>query len=171
MQPSPFVEFDQSTEVLSHAQGILEKHCGVFLTLLNCCAVPIAIVTTDYLTVFANSAFSTLTGDTDTKWLGKQFGEAVRCSCLAEFCGKCGDLAPCAACGGLIALRRAVEGSFSPEECQLRVLRNGKSECLDLQVSAAPFSVTETEFIVMTLVDNSDGKRRSALERSFFMTF
>ena len=68
-----------------------------------------------------------------------------------------------------MAILSATEGKQSERECRmLRQGEIGQIDALDLRVSACPLKVEDQSFIMVTVFDISNEKRRQALERIFF---
>lgn len=97
--------------------------------------------------------------------LGKRQGDLFGCSHAGEG-GGCGTTEACARCGAALAVRAALAGGEGSREC--RILSRAAGDELDLRVSVKPFPFGGEDFLLVSLLDISDDKRRRALERLFF---
>jgi hypothetical protein len=77
----------------------------------------------------------------------------------------CGTTSGCAYCGALLTIVTGLSGSDVANECRI-LLKDGSS--LTLRVSSSPFIKNNKPFLVLSLVDISDQKRKEVLERIFF---
>lgn len=107
----------------------------------------------------------------EDKWeiIGLRPGELLDCIHSAETEGGCGTTEFCRACGAVRAILSSLRGLEAVEECRITTRNGGASfEALDLRVWATPFEYQYERFVVFAIVDISDEKRKSALERIFF---
>ncbi|MCX5765884.1 MAG: sensor histidine kinase [Gemmatimonadetes bacterium] len=102
--------------------------------------------------------------------LGLRAGEALGCSNARRTPGGCGTSAQCQSCGGALAIKRSQEsGELDIQEC--RVVCGAENEwqtALDLRVWSHPIHIDGETFLVYSMVDISNEKRREALEKIFF---
>ena len=116
--------------------------------------------------VFANRNFLALLGTKDLDVvLGMRPGESVGCSVAKCSPGGCGTGKGCSTCGAVNAILSALKGLDDSREC--RILRDG-ADALDLMVRTSPFEDDGQRFVICSVSDISDSKRRRALERIFF---
>lgn len=118
--------------------------------------------------IFANQAtFSTL-GLTPADIIGARPGEMVGCVNSREP-GGCGTAEACRVCGAVNAVLEALRtGQKSSKEARIATSADDKRGSLDLLVTAMPFASDQGQFLIVTLNDISDTKRRQVLERIFF---
>lgn len=101
--------------------------------------------------------------------LGQRPGEALNCVHAGEMAGGCGTSEACRLCGAIGAILAAQQtGKPATSECRLSVQQADGIAALDLRVTASPLPLAGEDFILVTLLDISDEKRRLMLERIFF---
>ncbi len=102
--------------------------------------------------------------------LGARPGEAVGCirSKLTE--GGCGTTAFCRTCGAVNSILNSQKlRTLDIQECRMICGGEGSGEmALDLRIWSRPIDVAGETFIVFSVVDISNEKRRKVLERIFF---
>ncbi len=130
----------------------------------------VAVLNRDRQLVFWNDALFKAIGAEDVgDVLGKRPGEAIQCVHATEGRGGCGTSEACRHCGALRAvLRCLVTDGPADEECRISTRVDGQGHSLDLKVTARPVKVEGETFVIVTVADISDAKRRRALERLFF---
>lgn len=97
--------------------------------------------------------------------LGQRPGELVGCVHAHENDGGCGTAEACEACGAVQAVLVALRGRKNVRECRITRM---DGEPLDLRVWATPIEAEGKPYVIMTMQDISDEKRRRVLERIFF---
>ena len=98
---------------------------------------------------------------------GRRPGEALGCV-NAQSPGGCGASPACQTCGALGAILAARRNQRPTEaECLLRSVADGGT-AFEFTVRAAPITVEDAQFTVVSLRDISAEKRREALEQVFF---
>ncbi|PLX91593.1 MAG: histidine kinase [Desulfuromonas sp.] len=99
---------------------------------------------------------------------GARPGEAF--SCLNADVGPsgCGTGEACSACGMVATILAALEGKQESQDCQFTSLAEGEEVALDVRASSTPLTYQGESFVVFSLQDISDEKRRQSLERIFF---
>lgn len=98
--------------------------------------------------------------------LGKRPGEVVGCVHANDGPDGCGTGLYCKVCGALNAILHCQHTSArQTEEC--RITLKG-CQALDWKVTVSPLTIHAQEFMLATIQDISDQKRRDALERIFF---
>lgn len=134
---------------------------------LDATAEVVCVLNTDRQVVFLNqSAVQAFGATTREEVLGLRFGEASGCVHATEMPAGCGTSRACSQCGAARAITQSLKGRVSEEEC--RIARSGTREPLDLLVRSTSLLVDGQQFLVLTIRDISDHKRRRALERIFF---
>lgn len=120
--------------------------------------------------IYANKALLALiSGSSKEDYLGDRPGELLNCIHAAEAIGGCGTTASCRFCGAVNAIiecQRA--GKQVQNECRISAIADGVPVSFDLMVTATPFPFNDKQYIVFTVKDISDQKRRKALEKMFF---
>lgn len=153
-------------------QRIREQYdalCGRFIA-RTLDAIPVIVVLLNRFrqVVLANSHAQAAIGMDMERLLGKRPGEAFGCIHSQLEPGGCGASEFCAKCGAARSILMGLEGSKNVQECSM--LRQGEMgvEALDLQISSSPIDVDGVEYVLFSIQDLSDQKRRGALERLFF---
>jgi signal transduction histidine kinase len=124
------------------------------------------IATAERQIVFANRAMLEVVDAANRLAIaGLRPGEALGCIHAFESNEGCGTSEVCTTCGALDAIIDSSLGSETSAEC--RITRSN-GQVMDLRVWAAPTTIREKHYIVVTLADTSDEKRRRVLERLFF---
>ena len=118
--------------------------------------------------VFCNRAALNLAGVTNLPAvLGLQPGEALRCVYATQAPEGCGTTEFCETCGALPSLLGGLGGVTNSRECRIVRSVNGLEETCDLIVSVSPIE-GRRGFVMCTLVDFSNEKRRQVIDRMFF---
>lgn len=93
-------------------------------------------------------------------------GEILGCMHAFETQGGCGTTKTCRTCGTMKAIAAAQNGLPDVEEC--RILKKETGDALDFRIWASPINVNQDRYVILSMTDISDEKRRRALERIFF---
>ena len=116
--------------------------------------------------VYANSSVLRLLNLKDMEHLrGLRPGEALHCTRAGASASGCGTTAFCRTCGAVQAILSAQEGRPDTRECRI-VAEDGGG--MDLRVWTTPVEFNGEKFVVFSVMDIGDEKRRRALERIFF---
>ncbi len=116
--------------------------------------------------VFANRAVVELTGvKSRIDLCGLRPGEALKCVHSDESDHGCGTTQFCRMCGAVNAILTTQKGVPDVQECRIK---SGNGTVLDLRVWTTPIEVDGHPYVVFTVADISDEKRRRVLERVFF---
>ncbi len=119
--------------------------------------------------LFANAAALSALGLKPSEAVGSRPGELLGCVHAFETTGGCGTSEACRVCGAVNTIVEAIRTRARVEsECRITLRRDGKSDSLDLLVTAVPIGGTPGNFLMVTMNDISDKKRREILERIFF---
>jgi len=101
--------------------------------------------------------------------LGLRFGEAINCRFAFEEEGGCGTSEHCRYCGAVnTMLKCQTTGEKTTGECRIRTVAEDIENYLDVEVTATPFVYEEKNYMIFSLIDISDKKRRAMIERIFF---
>ena len=134
-------------------------------------AVPdaVAVLNPQRQIVYANAAFATFNPEKRImELLGKRVGEALDCLNLASSPSGCGTGRFCTTCGAARAMAVAAKGRKHVEECRILRQVDGVTLPLDLRVTATPYQLDGTSFMIFVITDIGHEKRRQVLERIFF---
>ncbi len=117
--------------------------------------------------VFANKkTLNTLDLKSIEDILGKRPGEIFGCLHAEEAETGCGDSNACRYCGAVISIKAGLKGKENEDECL--ILSKKSLDAFEMKVASSPFTMNGEDFVVFTLSDISDSKRRELLERLFF---
>lgn len=101
--------------------------------------------------------------------LGYRPGEAINCVHSDENSGGCGTSESCKYCGAVNTIIKCQEtNKKAVDECRIAAVIKGEQMNFDLLVTASPFDVKGTQYVILSLNDISSEKRKKALERIFF---
>lgn len=99
---------------------------------------------------------------------GLRFGEVVNCINVSSPDAVCGSTEKCKYCGANYTFNDFWNAKqLVVNECRLIRDVNGNTQQVDLEITARPFHF-EQDYMVVSLVDITDQKRRDILERIFF---
>ena len=117
--------------------------------------------------VFANqTALDTLSYKSMDEILGMRPGEAMRCIHSTEMPAGCGTSEACQHCGAVNAILTGLRNTKDVREC--RINTDDAQNVFDLRVWTNPYKIGDEMFVIFSVADISDEKRRRALERIFF---
>jgi len=100
---------------------------------------------------------------------GQRLGEALKCIHAFEMPAGCGTTQFCSECGAGKANKFTRETKKTCiEECRVTVKNNGYECSLDLNIHTSILTVNDDEFILFSIKDIADKKRKQVFERIFF---
>ncbi|PKP00871.1 MAG: histidine kinase [Bacteroidetes bacterium HGW-Bacteroidetes-9] len=120
--------------------------------------------------VFQNKALMTLVNDSKgDSLLGSRPGEILDCLHAADEISGCGTSESCRYCGAVNAILECQRtGKSSTRECRITAGQGENIIWQDLLVTASPFVFNDKDYVIFSIKDISDQKRRKVLERMFF---
>lgn len=138
--------------------------------LVNALPYIAAILNKERQIVYGNIALLEAMGYSDLESiLGMRPGELLNCIHSKENEGGCGTSESCRYCGAVNSILECMQKKEKiTSECRITAISNEKEFSYDFSVTAAPFSFKDQDFVVLSLNDISDEKRRLALEHIFF---
>ena len=115
----------------------------------------------------------TLEGEYDfmvEEFFGREPGEALNCIHYRKPYGSCDGMGVCQYCGMPNAIIRAEKtGEKATQETSITIrLPNKTEKTYDIIITSAPFLYNNQQFLMLTINDLSEQKRKRALERIFF---
>jgi len=117
--------------------------------------------------VFVNNPFlKFLNLEDDVIVLGKRPGEVLNCIHAFETNGGCGTTEFCKTCGAVKSILEAQKGKENTQECRITERNHGNS--FDLRIWSTPLKYNNQDFVIFSIQDIQDEKRRKILERIFF---
>jgi hypothetical protein len=136
--------------------------------ILDSCAYAAVVLNEQRRIVFFNRALLALTGRVeDDNLVGLRWGDALQCD-RALMSEGCGSTDACQTCGAFLAISEGLVGSYGARDCRFTRTVNGRTEWLDLCISVSPAFIGHERFLVCSVRDISNEKRKAALERIFF---
>ena len=116
--------------------------------------------------VFKNKVLmDLLEAESDEMILGKRPGELFECIHSDENPGGCGTTRFCSECGALEAIMESwSEGKCSVKECRI-ITNNGQA--YEFKVTSNKYCYADKEFLIFSLTDISNEKRKDVLEKTF----
>ncbi|MEI7811540.1 MAG: ATP-binding protein [Ignavibacteria bacterium] len=137
------------------------------LTIIDTVQNLILILNKERQVVFASkSLFKLLKIDNIDEIYSLRPGEILQCVHAFENEAGCGTTESCSTCGVAKAILNTQQGICDNQEC--RIITKDKGDALDLKISTSPVIIDNEHFVIVTIADISDEKRRRALERIFF---
>ncbi len=116
--------------------------------------------------VYANKAMlNYLNLEESDSILGLRPGELINCVHSDQTEEGCGTTKNCMVCGAARAILLSQEGIIAEEECRILTKSN---TALEYKVHCVPLDFGQERFVIFSIDDISDTKRKSVLERIFF---
>lgn len=117
--------------------------------------------------VFVNKPFlKILNLEDDKAVLGRRPGEVLNCIHAFETNGGCGTSEFCRTCGAVKSILEAQGGKENTQEC--RIIERNHGSSYDLRIWSTPLEYKNKDFVIFSVQDIQDEKRRKILERIFF---
>lgn len=138
--------------------------------LLNSLPYTAVILNRNREILYANQVFiDSNLGLSFEKFIGKRPGEAFNCLHFNNNYEGCGDTPKCKFCGTANVIMQS-QLTKQKQTQESRIIReiDGVEYSFEFEVTASPFIWEDTEYLLLTLLDISDQKRKRALERIFF---
>lgn len=103
------------------------------------------------------------------KVLAKRPGEIVGCIYSDKTTGGCGSSKQCRYCNAVQTLAESLQSEkLISRECRITSLVEGETVNLDLRISSRKLDIDGQEYLLVSMMDISNEKRREALERVFY---
>ncbi|MCG8569888.1 MAG: HAMP domain-containing histidine kinase [Spirochaetes bacterium] len=130
----------------------------------------IVIINANRQIVFYNQHLLTLlNANKNQEILGKRTGEVFQCQNIDKEQEGCGTNECCQFCGAFTAITESLKNSHQvTRECKITSLVENQQISYDFKVTTTPFEIKDRTFTLISFIDISHQKRRSALERIFF---
>jgi hypothetical protein len=133
---------------------------------LNNIGTMVTMMNMNWQIVFANQPILDMLGSVDmSQVLGKRVGELLGCRHANSVDG-CGTAKHCTACGVVNAMLADVKAKTSVDECT--ITNDDVKVTFDLRAYSTYFNVDGEDFILCSIYDISNEKRRNVMERIFF---
>jgi len=135
-------------------------------------AVPelVAVLNRERQLVYANEALQHFfNADSSFPLCGGRPGELLHCIHAAEMEHGCGTSASCRDCGAVQAILEAQESNVSAtRECTIVAREQDRELTYNFRITTTPFVIGDETFVLFSLSDIGEQKRKGALERIFF---
>ncbi len=153
-------------EEILRQHELLMRHASQTL-FLDQIATMVAVLNSNRQIVYANRHMLDAVGAADSSAvIGKRVGELFGCVHAFEVNG-CGTSKKCAACGAVKTMVSALAAPRADRFIEECCLINDQTT-LDLRVCSSPARIEGETFIVCSIFDIGDEKRRAVMERIFF---
>ncbi len=163
--PTMFAPGDRLSDELILRQHDMLINTPMIKKVIDSIPEIVMVVNSQRQIVYANYTMVRVMGIDETAViLGKRPGEILECVHSDEMPGGCGTTEFCCVCGAAESLLESQENGRSEKECRM-IRKDGN--VLDLKVSSVLLQVNNETFIIFTITDISNEKRRRILERIF----
>lgn len=128
------------------------------------------VVNEERQVVYSNQALLEIIGEDKLEGIiGDRPGELFKCVNLKAGAFSCGTTRSCRYCGVVNSIIDAFStGKSSVYECRLTSAEINNGQSFDVEVKSTPIQVSSRKFVIMSVKDISDKKRRQVLEKLFF---
>lgn len=121
------------------------------------------------IVAYNSKAAGLLFADQSGEIYGQRLGEALKCIHAVEMPAGCGTSIFCTECGAGKCNKHTSETREScSEECRITTEQNSTESSLDLRVFTSNLKISGENFILFSIEDIKDEKRRKILEKIFF---
>lgn len=146
------------------------KSLGYIQELVNALPYVVTVLNEYRQIIFTNEKLLQFLGISSIEdILGSRPGEAIHCTHSNKEIGGCGTSVHCRFCGAVNSIIKSQKQKTKViEECRITSKVGDELISYDFEVSATPFEWLGREYIIFTILDISNEKRRRALERIFF---
>jgi nitrogen-specific signal transduction histidine kinase len=157
-----------SQKAILTSKAIIEDE-EIFLKTLNACPDVVLVLNEHRQIICGNDQLLHLVQlSCTTDVLGKRPGEAFNCIHSDEEEAGCGTSEFCRECGAVKSVLNAQKGQSDSNECHMTIRTDKGDSSLDLRVWTVPMNIKGEIYVVLTIRDIGDEKRREALEHTFF---
>jgi nitrogen-specific signal transduction histidine kinase len=163
----PFASSERASpaEILDQLKQTRSAQQGPFS--LDGISSPLAVINSERQVVFANRSFLEAVNARSVEELcGKRPGEILGCIHAGNGCGESESCRYCGAARAILETQTTLKEAT--RECHVSSELAGRVAAFDLQVHTTPFDIAGKPYVLITFVDISGQKRRTALERIFF---
>ncbi len=153
-------------DILELSQNVLKS--SVTLKILDSIPNIVLLLNSTRQIVFANKAIYQYSNiESNSTIIGFRIGELLQCIHSQENIYGCGNSENCKTCGSLLAIISTInKNKQATKECRIYNERN--KEAFDFRVHTSNIEIDNNKFVVFTLNEINDEKRRKILERIFF---
>jgi signal transduction histidine kinase len=135
-------------------------------------AVPefIVVLNKERQVVYTNSALLRfLQAESSRALCGSRPGELLGCIHSNDMDSGCGTSAACRICGAAQAiLETQSRNTSTSRECTIVAVDRGREHTYNFRIVTTPFLIAGEQFVLLSLSDIGEQKRKGALERIFF---
>ncbi len=126
------------------------------------------VLNTNRQIVIANKKLIQIINSAEQNIIGQRPGEVFNCINSSKFDSECGTHAFCQECETSKAIANAIKGITTHSECRISSLVNGQHVSFDLEFQCQQMVYLGKNYILLSVIDISDKKRREVLEKTFF---
>lgn len=165
-----FLEPERATTPRLAAQIAFASSSPVIDAILKTGVGAVAVLNDRRQVLAFNAAYLRLLGvDEPSAALGLRPGEAVHCTHAGDGPGGCGTSLACRTCGVAISILSTLEkGGAAERDLALAVERRGERVETEFKVRSQVLELGAERFVILSLVDVSEERRRASLERAVF---
>jgi hypothetical protein len=154
-------------ELHQQVQSLLENELAG--SLLDAYPLPAMLLNQQRQIVRANTRLVQASGFAEPSLWGLRPGEAFGCVNADDAPGGCGTADACRFCGAVLAVLEVQQGQQQANaECRIRRQRRSFEESLEMRATVTPIPIGAQRYLLITLEDITDFKRRQVFERLFF---
>ena len=155
-------ELARQVAVMHSAENLLET--------INATSAMILILNQQRQILAVNPAVLALLGqEDDSLILGKRPGEMISCIHAEEEHYGCGTSKACSMCGAINAiLKTQATGQPNKLPASISIFTNGLNISFDFEITVAPIVIKKENYLLLTMNDIRDLKRKEVMEGLFF---
>ena len=139
-------------------------------SIINALPYPVLILNSKRQIVFSNKgAIEELGAESLSDFLGKKPGEAINCNNSHKSEYGCGTSRHCQLCGIFTTILKSQrEDRIINADCRIISGKDEDLEFYNYEVSSTPISFENEQYLIISLVDNTDLKKKEMLEKLFY---
>lgn len=161
-----FAPAERATDEKVKSQIRLLRDFSLLQRLYDAVTEAVFIINKERQIVFLNQSFAKFVKMNSSSLFGLRMGEAFNCIYSRINPAGCGTSPFCSACGAARAILKGLNNKISLQEC--RIIKYDSGNAFDFLVQSTPFNLKDEKFVIVTVRDISDEKRRQFLEKIFF---
>lgn len=126
------------------------------------------VLNTNRQIVIANKKLIQIINSPEDNILGQRPGEVFNCINASKLKSGCGTHSFCKECEAAKAISDAINGKTKHTECRISSVINGQHISYDLEIQSQQMVYLGKKYVLLSVIDISDKKRREILEKTFF---
>ena len=144
------------------------KKSNVIVELADASNTMFMVLNTNRQIVIANKKLIQIINTPEENLLAQRPGEVFNCVNSTKLESGCGTHQFCRDCGAAKAIAAAINGESAQNECRISSIIDGQHVSFDLQVNCQQMVYLGKKYVLISVIDISDRKRREILEKTFF---